>query len=312
MKVFGKHDFALFLSSPFLMGVLALLGAGAPAQEQPLDDALKTDRSTSKVQVEADPLSSPLDIALSDSGKKSAQTKERNLDLDQFRKMAHGNEDGLRAWSGLSAGRRVQVLVLALEGGSEVLRRKAVTELRVAMTAELGEEAYGVAIRALAQAAVRERLDEVREQAYRAWQGIARGEGPQAKQAIGEMGKGLDLGNPIEKKRVFDALKEIGGKDVLEVMITKITTTWGQGPRGHIMIAHQRSYIADYDVSGAVFDPVIRSFLVGVVLDNQAMQIKMIRYVIDELRRLGAREAEQADPRLWQAFIEKKMEEGGH
>jgi type II secretory pathway component GspD/PulD (secretin) len=37
--------------------------------------------------------------------------------------------------------------------------------------------------------------------------------------------------------------------------------------RAHVMVAQQRSYIADYDVSGAVFDPVIRAFLVGVMLE---------------------------------------------
>ncbi len=54
--------------------------------------------------------------------------------------------------------------------------------------------------------------------------------------------------------------------------------------RSHIMVAQQRSYIADYDVSGAVFDPVIRSFLVGVVLDVKPTVSHDRKYITLDMR----------------------------
>lgn len=248
-------------------------------------------------------------IALSPSGEASNKAKQLLNDLDLLRRSTAGNENAQRSWERLSAERQVGALARALEGGHETLRRRAVKELPEAFTAELNDEARRTAVRALVQAAVRDTIDDVRGKARRAWEDQARGEGAEAKRAIREMGEGLDLKNPIEKRRAFEALKGVGGRGVLEVLITKTTTRWGKGPRGHIMIARQRSYIADYDVSGAVFDPVIRSFIVGVVLDTRALAIEMIHYVIEEIRRLGASEAVQKDPELWADFVKRKRAE---
>lgn len=54
--------------------------------------------------------------------------------------------------------------------------------------------------------------------------------------------------------------------------------------RAHVMVAQQRSYIADYDISGAVFDPVIRSFLVGVVLEVKPTVSNDKKYITLDLR----------------------------
>jgi type II secretory pathway component GspD/PulD (secretin) len=53
--------------------------------------------------------------------------------------------------------------------------------------------------------------------------------------------------------------------------------------RSHIMVAQQRSYIKDYDVSGAVFDPVIGSFLTGVVLEVKPTVSNDKKYITLEL-----------------------------
>lgn len=52
----------------------------------------------------------------------------------------------------------------------------------------------------------------------------------------------------------------------------------------HVMVAEQRSYISDYDVSGAVFDPVIRAFLVGVTLEVKPTVSHDRKYVTLNLR----------------------------
>ncbi|HLX65118.1 MAG TPA: hypothetical protein VKX17_27865 [Planctomycetota bacterium] len=53
--------------------------------------------------------------------------------------------------------------------------------------------------------------------------------------------------------------------------------------RAHVMVAQQRSYIKDYDVSGAVYDPVIGSFLTGVVLEVKPTVSNDKRYITLEL-----------------------------
>ncbi|MEI6232886.1 MAG: hypothetical protein WCT04_07535 [Planctomycetota bacterium] len=54
--------------------------------------------------------------------------------------------------------------------------------------------------------------------------------------------------------------------------------------RAHVMVAQQRSYIKDYDVSGAVFDPVISSFLTGVVLEVKPTVSNDKKYITLELK----------------------------
>jgi type II secretory pathway component GspD/PulD (secretin) len=54
--------------------------------------------------------------------------------------------------------------------------------------------------------------------------------------------------------------------------------------RSHIMVAQQRSYIRDYDVAGAVYDPVISAFLVGVVLEVRPTVSHDRRYITMDVR----------------------------
>ncbi|MBE7462432.1 MAG: hypothetical protein HS116_02960 [Planctomycetes bacterium] len=54
--------------------------------------------------------------------------------------------------------------------------------------------------------------------------------------------------------------------------------------RAHMFLARQQSYIADYEISGDSYDPIIRQFLVGVVLDVRPTVSSDRRYVTLELR----------------------------
>ncbi|MBI3828749.1 MAG: hypothetical protein HY291_04490 [Planctomycetes bacterium] len=54
--------------------------------------------------------------------------------------------------------------------------------------------------------------------------------------------------------------------------------------RAHMFVARQRTYIADYDISGDAYDPVIRQFLTGAVLDVRPTVSSDRRYVTMELR----------------------------
>jgi type II secretory pathway component GspD/PulD (secretin) len=54
--------------------------------------------------------------------------------------------------------------------------------------------------------------------------------------------------------------------------------------RANMFVARQQSYVADYEISGDSYDPVIRQFLVGVVLDVRPIVSSDRRYVTLELR----------------------------
>jgi general secretion pathway protein D len=54
--------------------------------------------------------------------------------------------------------------------------------------------------------------------------------------------------------------------------------------RASMFVARQQSYVADYEISGDSYDPVIRQFLVGVVLDVKPIVSSDRRYVTLELR----------------------------
>ncbi|MCY3023411.1 MAG: hypothetical protein NTW87_30900 [Planctomycetota bacterium] len=54
--------------------------------------------------------------------------------------------------------------------------------------------------------------------------------------------------------------------------------------RAHMFVARQQSYVSDYEISGDSYDPVIRQFLVGVVLDVKPIVSSDRRYVTLEMR----------------------------
>jgi type II secretory pathway component GspD/PulD (secretin) len=51
-----------------------------------------------------------------------------------------------------------------------------------------------------------------------------------------------------------------------------------------MFVARQRSYVADYEISGDSYDPIIRQFMVGVILDVRPTVSSDRRYVTMELR----------------------------
>lgn len=231
------------------------------------------------------------------------ETREVLEGEDLLRRSAAGDEAAERAWRLLPEKTRAWALSRALDAGAENLRRRALQELVRQGTGGQHPESDKTARFALARAAVQEPNEGLRAEACKAWLDQAKAGG---KEAVEEMSRGLELQNPLEQKRTFEALKAVGGNDVLEVLITKITRTWGKFPRGHILIGQQRSYIADYDVSGAVYDPVVRSFITGVVLDSQILECQISQYVVEELHRLGASGEVLEQPKEWEDFVRQR------
>ncbi|MCX7804687.1 MAG: hypothetical protein N3A38_05795 [Planctomycetota bacterium] len=54
--------------------------------------------------------------------------------------------------------------------------------------------------------------------------------------------------------------------------------------RAHMFVARQRSYVGDYEISGDAYDPVIRQFLEGVVLDVKPIVSADRKYITLEMR----------------------------
>ncbi len=84
----------------------------------------------------------------------------------------------------------------------------------------------------------------------------------------------------IELMAFLHALKIREGGSVLSAPRLTVTNT----QRAHMFVAEQRSYIADYEISGGSWDPVIREFLQGIVFDVRPIVSADRRYITMEVR----------------------------
>ena len=66
--------------------------------------------------------------------------------------------------------------------------------------------------------------------------------------------------------------------------------------RAHMFVARQQSYVADYDINGDSYDPVVKQFLEGVVLDVKPIVSADRRYVTIEMRPANHAIGELRDP----------------
>ncbi|MFH0939214.1 MAG: hypothetical protein V1899_08035 [Planctomycetota bacterium] len=64
--------------------------------------------------------------------------------------------------------------------------------------------------------------------------------------------------------------------------------------RAHILVAQQRSYIKDYDINSAVYDPVLGAFMTGIVLDIRPTVSHDKRYITLDVRPGTAMELQAA------------------
>jgi len=84
----------------------------------------------------------------------------------------------------------------------------------------------------------------------------------------------------VQTSAVLQALRKDQTTD--QLLAPKLTQFNNQ--RSHILVAQQRSYIKDYDVSGEVFDPIISSFMTGVVLELKPTVSNDKRYITLDVR----------------------------
>lgn len=233
-----------------------------------------------------------LRIGLSPSGEKKARL-EANIEL--CASVLSGKRD--EKWGELSGAERSEALgAVAWSKAEAKLREKAVRELAKQSPSD---DKDGVGLKSLASVAVAEGDGNLRALARKAL--VARGDDERtAKMLVTAM----QIDDALIKANTLEAMKELGGPRVLEVIIEHWKQYWGPSARDHIFIGQQRSYIADYDISGNSYDPVIRSFMTGVVLDAKVLQVEADVYYVWIREVAGAHKLEK-DPVVWEKWVKK-------
>jgi len=237
---------------------------------------------------------------------------------DLFRRSADGDAQAADQFASSSLIERTTSLATMADAGKEELRQKAIAAL--ASLAKLSDGASALEIQAaelaraaLTRATINETNPAISAIAREAWKAAVqpdlaaadKGAQQRGKANLAAMAAPLDGENPFPARRAFEGLMGMGGPDALELLVTKIRRTWGPWTHNHIFIGTERAYIADYDISGNSFKPVVRSYMTGVVLDSKVLQVEIVEYIIENLRRMRAEDRVLNDPNQWGDFIRK-------
>jgi hypothetical protein len=258
------------------------------------------------------PLTDDLRIGWAPNAEEARDRLRRAEDLDLVRRAASGDAAARDACDKLPSVRRVEALCWASEAGQAELRGFALKALAAEIQTEASADAatsvepQKTALHGLARAAAKEADSELAQQAHESWRAAAQPGQPLRGPALDAMGGRMEAPDVTERFRAFNHLAGLGGdREVVEEVATRITRRWGAFPRAHLVVATQRSYIADYDISGAVFDPVIRSFTTGVVFETKIYELVVHEWVRHHLRALGATPLVVDNPKMWREFLRK-------
>jgi hypothetical protein len=223
---------------------------------------------------------------------------ERNEKIDIYRQVCKGDDEARKKWNDLSSGQRTLLLShLAIKNEQSEPRKLAIQALAKMSPSDDPDKTSVVA---LARVAVAEKDASLRALARNGL--IARQDDctPALLEAV------LHNADADIHSNAIAALRGIGGPRIFEVIIEHWRESAGPGPRGHIFSGQQRSYIKDYDVSGAVYQPVVSSFLTGVVLDCKMEHYEgdSYKYWIHEIAPDDAKIAD--NPAAWQKWLDKE------
>jgi hypothetical protein len=239
--------------------------------------------------------SDELTIQLSPEAAKAAKRKDQ---LALYRKAVAGETKAGEEWFALPAPTRTSLLSeLAMSKESGAARNRALRDLT---RLSPSEDPEGLALKALARAAVVEGDGSLRNLARKGLAARADERVPNWLVQVVEHSDGLTRANAVE------TLKAIGGPRVYEVIIDHWKETWGAGPRAHVFFGNMRSYVADYDISGDAYDPVIKTMFTGVCLDAKSLRLEGDIYVVT-IREITADDPKlSADPAAWEQWLRKE------
>ncbi len=232
-------------------------------------------------------------IGLSPQAMKKAALE---ADVVLFKAQIDGVADAKKSWDDLKIEDRTNAMAAVAWSKEDArYREKAIRALaRISPSSDVD----GAGLKALASVAVAEGDGSMRALARKAL--IAEDD----KRAPKLLAKALEVNDPLVKNNAIEALRDIGGPRVFEVIVEHWKEIWGEGPRGYVFIGTQRSYISDYDVSGSSYDPVVKSFMTGAVLDAKVVRVEADVYYVWIREVTGERKLPN-DPAAWQRWIKK-------
>ncbi len=235
-------------------------------------------------------------IGLSPEAIKRAEHFEQ---LKTYRLAVSGDAKARDSWNGLKACERTTLLSdLVLNPEDTPERKQALKDLAHVSPSD-DPKAQGLV--ALARVAVADGDGSVRDLARKAL--VVRGDDRTPKILV----TALRAEDQLVRANAAAAMKAIGGPRIFEVIIEHWKETWGAGPRANMFVGNMRSYVADYDISGDSYDPVVRSFLTGVVLDAKSLRVEGDIYYIT-IREVTPFENVNVakDPAAWNEWVKQE------
>jgi len=233
-----------------------------------------------------------LEVRLKPDAALKALRKEQ---LDLYRNAVAGDERALKAWQALKPATRTSLLAeLAAAKEESPARTRAIRELaRLAPS----DDPDSLGLLALARVAVAEGDGTLRALART---GLAARDDARVPAWLLQV---VERSDELVRANAVAALKAIGTPRVFEVIIEHWKETWGASPRDHCFFGNSRSYIANYEVSGSSYDPVVRNFFTGVVLDAKVVRVEGDIYFIT-IREVAPEDVKLPnDPAAWEKWL---------
>jgi len=202
----------------------------------------------------------------------AAKRAERFEQLNVYRRAVAGDAAARAEWDARKPEPRHALLSeLAVTKEGSAARQQALLDLARLSTSE---DATGQGLVAIARVAVADGDGSMRDLARKAL--IVRNDDRTPKL----LASVLRADDALMRANAVAAMKAIGGPRLFEVIIEHWKEVWGAGPRNHMVVGAQRSYVADYDISGDSYDPVVRRFITGVVLDTKVLKVESDVYYV--------------------------------
>ena len=270
------HAFARMLGAGVLM-TSALTAAEAPAANSVPSASSESDEMTIAVSTE----------------EKEAAKRDRHVEF--YKKVLSGDGEARGKWDDLKGEQRTTILCeVAVKDETSAERDHALRDLA---NVKRSDDPENHAAWALARVACADKTAATRELAQKAL-AVRRDDC-----VPGLLSAALNHPDGDVRENAIGAMKAIGGPRIFELLIQHWHESCGPGPHNHIFIGNQKSYISTYDVAGAVYDPVIKSFLTGVALDLKVQHIEgdVYYYAIREVTGNDVKIGNDAD--AWQVWL---------
>ena len=226
-----------------------------------------------------------------------AQRKEK---LDLYRNAVAGDAEASKAWQALKPALRTSLLAeLGATKEESAARTRAIRELA---RLSPSDDPEGLALLALVRVAAAEGDGTLRTVAR---MGLAARDDARVPAWLLHV---VEHSDELVRANAIAALKAIGSPRVYEVIIEHWKETWGASPRDHCFFGTMRSYVAGYDISGDSYDPVVRSFSTGVVLDAKVLKVEGDLYFIT-IREVAPEDVKLPnDPAAWEKWLQQERE----